>query len=235
MMPDEKINAGPGEGESTAAALPGKPLRSVGGLDSFAVPAGSGASPSAGGKGKGGKPAKKKTGRPTKNLAGFSEAALDEISDDPEVEAARLEFEEVLVELLVATTDNFADTRFVLLAKKFPEAEARGLSDKFRLTEKERKYFGGVAVRLWRKYLGDKYLFTDESIAGIYALKYFMRNFEGFNQARKIESELNAKSDDKQPGLQGATRPGTGSQPNGQEHANGATDRDSSRVPGISL
>jgi hypothetical protein len=210
--------------EPAAAEDNGKPGKKVGGLASFQ--GADGTSPSSAGRGSapGGKKGKGKTkiGRPPKNGAGFSEEKISEVVDDPEIEAARAEFEDCLVELLVATTVNLADAKFEVLKLKYPEAVARGLADKFLLTEKEKKYFGGVAVRLWRKYLGDKYLFTDEAIAGVYLLQYLMRNLEGLSQSRKIEKEKNETV--KRPGLQSETPPSDRSVENGKVHANGAVD-----------
>jgi hypothetical protein len=231
---DDKADSLGSESIASTASDAGKVVRQIDHLDSFKSFGGTGGIVSGRGtasSGKTGKP-KKKIGRPTKNLAGFSAEKIDEVADDPELEAARVEFEEVLVELLVATTDNLADSRFLLLKQRFPEAEARGLADKFRLTDSEKKYFGGVAIRLWRKYLGDKYLFTDESIAAVYALKYCMRNFEGFSQSNKVLQEMkNAKQPpyQKQPGLQSAPRPGPGSEQDRQINANGSADLHSPR------
>lgn len=193
--------------------------RKIGELDSFksspgtSAPSPGKASTSGGKKSEG----KGKKGRPPKNGAGFSKDAIDEEMDDPQIEAARAQFEEVIVYFLVATTDGFAESRFTLLRKKFPnEAEARALADKAKLTDEEKKIFGGIAVDLWRKYLGDKYLFTKEGIAAIFLLQYGMRNFEGFNQTRKIEAELNAKSDPKQSRVQSAPKPDPGHDRNGK-------------------
>lgn len=200
---DDTINA-PGTGFSTTPpALPGAVGRKAGELDAFKNAGGPGAPVAGRGSPSGGKKggAKKKEGRPANNGAGFSKTAIDEEVVDPEIEAARAEFESVLVELLVSTTDNIADARFILLKKRFPEAEARGLADKARLTDKEKKFFGGLAVRLWRKYLGDKYLFTDEAIAAVYALQYILRNIEPIKAAKKIEAEINGKSADQQSRL----------------------------------
>lgn len=211
-------------GQSEATTDAATPRRNVGSTDSFKSSEDSSGPLAGGGPASGGKKGKgpKKAGRPPKNLAGFSEAKIEGLEDDPEIEAARLEFEEVLIELLVSTTDNIADARYTVLVKKFPEAEARGLADKARLTDKERKYFGGVAVRLWRKYLGDKYLFTDEAIAGVYALQYGLRNWEPMAQAKKIEDGLNGKN--KQSGLQSAANPNPRSIGHREEHTNGSSD-----------
>lgn len=213
------------------AAADGKIGPKVADLASFQSPpstggtsADRGSSPS----GKSGK-GKSKIGRPPKNSAGFSKAKIDEVEDDPDVEAAREEFETVLVELLVAATDGMADSRYQTLLKKYPQSEAKGLADKARLTDKERKYFGGVAVRIWRKYLGDKYLFTDEGIAAVYGINYAMRNFEGFNAARKITAEENAKSANKQPGVPSPA----GSRPGGERDGkDGASLSNGSHAPG---
>lgn len=200
--------------------------RKTGDLDSFKSPAGTDGSSPRGGSPPSGKKdrAKNRGGRPPKNLAGLSAAKIDEVVDDPEIEAARAEFEGVLVELLVSTTDGLADSRFEILKAKFPEEVARGMADKARLTDKEKKYFGGVAVRLWRKYLGDKYLFTDEGIAGVYLLQYGLRNAEGISQARKIKKEINGTKDDQRPGLPSPAGADLGHERNGKIDPSGPAD-----------
>lgn len=226
------------DGKLTPSADAGSTRPKVSDFDSFkGAEATSG--PSAGrGQAPGGKKAgaKNKGGRPPKNTAGFSKEKIDEEMDDPEVEAARAEFEEVLVGILVATTDGLADAKFETLKLKYPEAVARGLADKFRLTEKERDYFGKVAIRLWRKYLGDKYLFSDEGIAAAYALAYILRNFEGLSASGKIEKEKNAAaSPGKQPGVQSTPDSNPRSPAGGQEHTNGADNSHAPRRTGVDL
>lgn len=180
----------------------------------------------------------KKKGRPPKNAAGFSKEKIDEEVGDPEVEAAREEFESCLVAILVTATDGLADTKFESLKILYPDAVARGLSDKFRLTEKERKYFGSLAIRLWRKYIGDSYLFTDESIAALYAVQYIMRNIEGMVQSRKAESVKHVpqpKSAAEQSGVQSPPNPDRGSSTDGKEHLNGAPDSQSPGAARVGL
>jgi hypothetical protein len=202
------------------AASAGVPGRKTGDLDAFKNPEGPGAAspgrgPSLGGKKSG---AKNKGGRPPKNAAGFSAEKIDQVADDPEIEAARLEFEGVLIELLVSTTDNLADARYEILKAKFPDDVARGVANKAKLTDKEKKFFGGLAVRLWRKYLGDKYLFSDEAIAGIYLLQYCLRNIEGVKQARAIEKEIaSGKPNDQQSGLPGPPNSRNGNHADGKD------------------
>jgi hypothetical protein len=209
------------KGQPTPPALPGVAGRKIDDIDALKGSGLSGGPSGSGGPAPGGKSGVKKNpvGRPPKNGAGIPAAKIDQAVVDPGVEAARAEFESVLVELLVSTTDGIADSRYEILKAKFPDAVARGMAEKARLTEKEKKYFGAVAIRLWRKYLGDKYLFTDEGIAAVYAFAYFSRNAEGFSQARKIQAEINGKSQPKQPGIPGAPGAGAGSERNGKDHA----------------
>jgi hypothetical protein len=177
-------------------------------------------------------------GRPPKNVAGFPKEEIDEVVDDPEIEAARQEFEAILVGLLVSTTDNIADSRFELLKTEYPEAVAKGLADKARLTEKEREYFGAVAIRIWRKYLGDKYLFSDEGVAAMYALNYLIRNWEPMSQSKKIEAKINGNKkpgSDQQSGLQSQARPNSRSESNGKIDAGIEVDRNASRNLGPHL
>lgn len=163
----------------------------------------------------------KKRGRPTKK-AGLAPEVVDEENDDPELEAARAEFEGALVEIMVAATDGLADARYETLKKKYPDDAARGLADKARLTESEKKYFGALAIRLWRKYLGDKYLFTDESIAALYLARYFLRNLEGITQARKIDKESAEEANAtaaKRSQLQSPSSPSPRDNGNGKDNA----------------
>lgn len=202
----------------------GSPGRETGNLNSFQSPSGPGASSpgkssaSGGQKGKG----KAKIGRPSKNTAGFSKEVLDQEIVDPEIEASRVEFEGVLVHLLVATTEGIRDTRFEVLKKQYPADVAKGMADKALLTEPEKKYFSSVVIRLWRKYLGDKYLFSDESIAAAYVGQYLLRNWTGMAEAKKIEQELKEQKVEKQPGLQSAAGSGDRRESDGKNDANGA-------------
>jgi hypothetical protein len=224
-MSDDKILTGGSEGDTPEATDGGKNGRQVSGFDAFkssgkpVTPNRTGAS-SPGGKGSS---KKSKIARPKKALVPMDDSEVD----DPEMEAARSELEECLIELLVTSTDSIADGRYAVLVKKFPEAEARGLADKARLTEKEKEFFGKLAVRLWRKYLGDDYIFSDETIAGIYFIRYMIRNAEGLKQAKAIIAEedqekkngATKKGADQQPRLQSPPRFNPGSQPVGEVHA----------------
>jgi hypothetical protein len=223
-------------GEPAAAKVSGLPGRKVGDLDAFKSAGGIQPPSASGGPAPGGRKgaAKKPVGRPPKNAAGFSAKAIEEVAGDPEVEAARAEFEAMLVHLLASTTDSLADSRFEILKGKFPAEYARGLADKARLTEKEKTYFGQVAIRLWRKYLGDKYLFSDEGIAGAYLLQYLLRNLEAMNQVKKIKAEINGKND-KRPGVPGAPGAGDRHERNGKIDARGAADLHAPGVPGPDL
>lgn len=212
---------------TTGGAAPtedaGKPRRTLGDVSGAEGSSGASASFARRGsspRGNAGK-AKKGPGRPTKNAAGFPQSSIDEVVIDPEVEAARAEFEEVLTELLVSTTEGIAESRYILLKKSFPEAEARGLANKALLTDKERKYFSSVIVRIWRKYLGDQYLFSDEAIAGVYVFQYLLRNWTPMAEAKKIETEINDK---KQPVVQSPQPVSAGGQASGQVNPSGAPD-----------
>jgi hypothetical protein len=215
----------------------GKPRRDAGALDSFAGEAGSSAPGPGKGPASGGKKGttKKSIGRPPKNLAGFSGSSLEEVFASPDIEAARAEFEEVLTYILVATTDGIADSRYELLKTEFPEAVAKGMADKARLNEREKKYFSAVAIRIWRKYLGDKYLLSDEGIAAAYFAQYMLRNWEPMMQARKAGEKINATKSDQQSRLQAPARPDSGNNGNGKDGTRLPPDLDPSRAAGPRL
>ncbi|HXL73906.1 MAG TPA: hypothetical protein VN963_09815 [bacterium] len=197
----------PDKSPASPAEDPGIARRETSNLNSFKSSNGTGGAVAGKSSASGGKngAGKKPIGRPPKNGAGFSKERLDETLIDPEVEAARVEFEACLVELLVATTENFRDARYEVLKSQHPEAVARGLADKALLTPSEKKYFSGVIIRLWRKYLGDHYLFSDEAIASVYLAQYILRNWAGIAEVRRINEELKTKKNDQQPPVQSPT------------------------------
>ena len=224
---ETKHDPSPGD-KASPPTLPdsGKNRREIDSLDSFKMSKTGGAStagrPQAAG-GKAGKPPKK-IGRPPKNLPGISGEKMDTLLEDTEMEACREEFEGALIYLLVTLTDGWADESFKLLCSHYPEAEARALSDKAKLTEREKQTFGKIAIRLWRKYVGDKYLFTDEGLAAVIALNYSVRNLPRISLERKLKAK-----NDKQSRLQSPPRPSSGGEQNGKEHVSVSPDLHASR------
>jgi hypothetical protein len=220
------------QGELTTAENPNGIGRKTGDLPSFQGADGTGGSSSPGGSTSGGKSSTEKRGRgrpkgSVKSLpsASPSRAREPDLSDD-ETEAARAELESLIVELLTTYGVDTAESRFQKLRLKYPDAEARGMANAAILTETEKSYFAPFVVRLWRRFFGDKYLFTPDGICAVVMLKYFARNMEPFSACRKIEAELkaeikpkpNAKPDDQRTELPSAARLVAGSNGNGKDN-----------------
>lgn len=151
--------------------------------------------------------------------------------DDLDREAERKDFEVLITELLVATTDDLADSRFQKLKPLVqPEKLARELADKARLTNTEKKHFSKIVVRLWEKYVDAGFSYSEEMMATVLVISYFLRNRE----ASKIIHEHRVKSEpspippppitggfaigSNRSGLQGPAGVGPGHNGNGEEH-----------------
>lgn len=173
----------------------------------------------------GGVSAKKKVGRPegSKKLPPplpprKIEAPVKPSKPADEIESDRRDFEELLTEIMVATTDDLADERFVILKQVHPESVARAQADKARLTPIEKKYFSKVAMKLWAKYIDDQFNFTEESMAMLLAFRYYMRNRE----PSRLIKQIIKNGQDQRPELRREPDTNLGRNGNGEVHSGGA-------------
>lgn len=130
--------------------------------------------------------------------SGQNQGAAGPSLDDDEMAANRAELEALLRELLVSTTDDWADYRFTLFRKIADDELARMLADKKRLTDTEKKLFPKMVVRLCEKYVGGGFEYSDEIMTTAMVINYFLRNREG----DKLEKEARGPKTDKRSGVQ---------------------------------
>jgi hypothetical protein len=150
--------------------------------------------------------------------------------EDVDMVAKRKDFETLLVQLLVATTDDLADARYKLLLAQVPNDLARELADKAKLTENEKKVFGGLVVRLWEKYTGGLG-YTDEMMAAAMVMAYHLRNKEPLRliaevtgkvappPPKKETAHVNGTDATQRSIIPGAPNPNPGSERNWQDDA----------------
>jgi hypothetical protein len=100
------------------------------------------------------------------------------IPEPVEDETLRDEFQASLVAILEATGNEIADYRYKVLVVRYGREIAKEASDTARLSEPEKKMIGGMAVRLWKKYVGLGFEYTDEMMLSLILLKIGLRNIE---------------------------------------------------------
>jgi hypothetical protein len=228
-MSDETTNTAGSKSQPAPGADNGILGRAVADLASFKGTGKSSPPPLPGTATSGGKsgPEKRGPGRPPKAPAPSPSLDRPEIVDDAEKEKLRVEYEGIITQLLVAYTLEKEETRFQKFILKYPEEAARGLAHTCHLGEIEKKYFGPTILRFLRRYLGDKYLFTQDGIAGIIFARYLLKNIEAMSAERKIDAEMkapikppivsNEKSNDQRAKLPSATPLVAGSNGNGKD------------------
>lgn len=209
--------ADPSPGASGLAA--GTNGRSAASLAAFQDP-GRSAGPGAGRtppplpKNKGGRP--RNDGRPPGSGPSVSKEAREAGMSDAEMEAAKAEFEASLVYVIFAFTDEKAESSYEILKAKYPEDVARGKADKWKLTDMERKVGGPLITRIYRKYVGDNFKYSDEMLAAVMVGKYYLRTAGTASDEKaclKLITPENGNA--KQPGLQSTVTSNSGGKENG--------------------
>jgi hypothetical protein len=146
-----------------------------------------------------------------------------------ELEVERRDFEALIKELLVATTDEWAEHRFQILKGLSDAQLARALADKAKLSEIEKKYFSKIIVRLYDKYVGLGF-YTDEMMGAVLVCQYILRNLEPMRVCLEIKNG-NAK----QPPIQRTTNPDPGHDRPGQNNGGLKVDTSAARISGANL
>jgi hypothetical protein len=143
---------------------------------------------------------------------------------EDEVEGLRRDLEDLLKELILLTTEDWADERLKQLqnAGETP-ATAKFFSDKLRLTATEKKMFGKMVSRIYAKYLGVDFAYSDEIFTAALAIGYYLRNREGNAMIKKIaDRSIIPKGTVERAGLQAKPNPDHRLNGSGEEHARGA-------------
>ena len=124
------------------------------------------------------------------------------VAPDAQAEADRRNFELIVAELVINTTEEMAKERFDLLVMVHPADLARLHAEKLRLNDMEKRAIGPLAGRLYAKYVGDNFTYSDEMMATGLAICYYLRNREGFALVAKIRNQNGNGKGAEQPGIQ---------------------------------